>query len=80
MLLKYINTAMQQAHYELLKDQKKFYGEIASCKGVYATGKTLEACRQELEEVLEEWLLFRVSKNLSIPAIGSIKLRVKEVV
>ena len=58
---------------------KKFYGQIPNCKGVYATGKTLEECRDELEEILEEWLLFRISKNLEIPRMNGISLKVKEV-
>ena len=63
MLMEYLTSAMHKAHYEFLKDDKKFYGEIFECKGVYATGKTLEDCRDELEEVLEEWILFRISKE-----------------
>lgn len=78
MLMKYITTAMKQAHYELLKEGK-YYGEIPACKGVYATDDTLEECREELEEVLEEWLLFRIHRNLEIPAIRGVKLEVKEV-
>ena len=78
MLLKYISIAMHQAHYEFLKSDKKFYGEIDKCKGVYATAKTLEECREELEEVLEEWILFRVAKNLDIPSFNGISLKIKE--
>jgi len=78
MLMKYINAAMHQAKYEFLKSDGKFYGEIPVCKGVYAAAKTLEDCRDELEEVLEEWILFRISKNLNIPGIRGVKLEVKE--
>ena len=78
MLLQYISSALNQAHYEFLKGDRKYYGEIPGCKGVYAVGKTLEDCRKELAEVLEEWILFRVSKNLEIPAIKGIRLKVKE--
>ena len=80
MLLEYINNAMRHAHYELLKEDRKYYGEIPQCKGVYATAKTLEECREELAEVLEEWILFRVHKKLKLPAINGVKLSVKEVV
>ena len=79
MLIKYLTTAMHKAHYEFLKNDKKFYGEIPGCKGVYAIGKSLEECRDELEAVLEEWILFRVSRNLNLPVIDGIKLQVKEV-
>jgi predicted RNase H-like HicB family nuclease len=39
----------------------------------------LETCREELEEVLEEWVLFRVSRNLSLPIVDGIELVIKEV-
>jgi predicted RNase H-like HicB family nuclease len=79
MLTHYIRAAMQQAKYEVLTDDGSFYGEIPGFDGVYANAVTLESCREELEEVLEEWILFRVSKNLPVPPAGGIELVVKEV-
>jgi predicted RNase H-like HicB family nuclease len=67
MLLDYINAAMRQARYEILSDDGTFYGEIPTFNGIYANADSLEACRQELAEVLEEWILFRVSRNLPLP-------------
>jgi len=55
---------MHQARYEILQDDRTFYGEIPEFDEMYANADTLEACRDELEEVLEEWILFRVSRNL----------------
>ncbi len=78
MLTKYIKAAMRQASYEILKDDKTFYGEIQGFDGVYANAGTLEACREELEEVLEEWILLRVSRNLSLPVVDGISLNIKE--
>jgi predicted RNase H-like HicB family nuclease len=69
---------MRQARYEILPDDGTFYGEIPGFQGVYANAETLEACREELEEVLEEWVLFRVSKNLALPAADGIELTIKE--
>jgi predicted RNase H-like HicB family nuclease len=60
-------------------DDGAYYGEIPECRGVYANSKTLEDCREELREVLEEWVLFRVHKNLPIPAIDGIELNIREV-
>ena len=64
MLTNYIQAAMNQAKYEILPDDGYYYGEIPGLQGVYAHAKTAEACREELQEVLEEWILFRVSRNL----------------
>jgi predicted RNase H-like HicB family nuclease len=79
MLLDYINAAMRQAKYEILPDDGTFYGEIPLFDGIYANADTLEACREELAEVLEEWILFRVSRNLPLPTIDGIELSIKEV-
>jgi predicted RNase H-like HicB family nuclease len=79
MLMKYIQTAMRHAKYEILSDDGSFYGEIPICKGVYANAASLEECREQLEEVLEEWILFRVHKNLDLPVIDGIELTIKEV-
>jgi len=79
MLMKYIQAALRHASYEILPDDRSFYGEISVCNGVYANAATLEDCRDQLAEVLEEWVLFRVHKNLSLPVIDGIELTVKEV-
>jgi predicted RNase H-like HicB family nuclease len=79
MLLEYIDAALRHARYEILKDDGTYYGEIPECNGVYANAATLEACREELREVLEEWVLFRVHRHLSLPIIDGIELTIKEV-
>ena len=79
MLTKYIQIAMGRASYEILSDDGSFYGEIPGFDGVYANAETLEACREELEEVFEDWILFRVSKSLPLPVVDGIELTIKEV-
>ncbi len=64
MLTKYIRAAMGKARYEILPDDGTFYGEIVGFDGVWANADTLEACRDELEEVLEGWILLRVSLHM----------------
>lgn len=78
MLTKYLEAAMRHAHYEILTDDATYYGEIRKCRGVYANAPTLEECRSELEQVLEDWVLFRIYKNLAIPKIDGIKLTIKK--
>ncbi len=79
MLTKYLRAALHQARYEILTDDQSFYGEIPGFGGVYSNAATLETCREELAEVLEEWILFRISKNLSLPVVDGIELAIKEV-
>ncbi|QBQ53123.1 type II toxin-antitoxin system HicB family antitoxin [Nitrosococcus wardiae] len=80
MLMQYMQAAMRHAQYEILSDDGSFYGEIPPCRGVYANAASLEECREQLEEVLEEWILFRVHKNLDMPVIDGIELTIKEIV
>ena len=70
---------MRQAKYEILSDDKSYYGEIPDFQGVYANAETLEDCRNELAEVLEEWIFFRLSRNLSLPVVNGLRLAVEKV-
>jgi predicted RNase H-like HicB family nuclease len=79
MLLEYIQAGLRHAKYEILADDGSYYGEIPECNGVYANARTLEECRDQLAEVLEEWVLFRVHRNLGLTIIDSIELTIKEV-
>ena len=78
MLTAYLEAAMRSAHYELLPEDGQYYGEIPPCNGVYATAATLEECREQLREVLEEWVLFRVHRHLTLPVVAGVELAVKE--
>jgi predicted RNase H-like HicB family nuclease len=57
MLTEYIRAAMRRAKYEILWDDGTFYGEISGVQGVYANAATLEDCREQLQEVLEGWIV-----------------------
>jgi len=75
MLLEYIEEALRRARYEIIEDEEPYYGEIPELQGVWATGRTLEECRENLREVLEEWILLSVKRGLPIPALGEIAIR-----
>jgi predicted RNase H-like HicB family nuclease len=79
MLTNYIRNAMRRARYEILPDDGTIYGEIPGFDGVYANADNLETCRDELEEVLGEWILLRTYKNLVLPILDGIDLNIKEV-
>lgn len=62
---------MGKAHYEILPDDRTFYGEIEGFQGVYANADTLEACRDELEGALEGWTHVRCARGLALPSVSS---------
>jgi predicted RNase H-like HicB family nuclease len=76
MLTEYIRAAMRRAHYEILEDDGTFYGEIPGFDGVWANAVTLEGCREELEEVLEGWIVLSLSRNLPLPTVDGLSLEV----
>ena len=76
MLTEYIEEALERARYELIDDpDNPYYGEVPDLPGVWASGETLEACRRELKDVIEGWLLVSVKKSLPIPALGPLEIR-----
>jgi predicted RNase H-like HicB family nuclease len=70
----YLEAAMRLAQYEYLTEDGVYYGEIPPLAGVWATGKTLEDCQQELREVLEEWVALRQQWGQSLPPVEGISL------
>jgi predicted RNase H-like HicB family nuclease len=76
MLTDYIRAAMRRAHYEILEDEGTFYGEIPGFDGVWTSSDMLEGCREELEEVLEGWIVLSLSRNLPLPTVDGISLEI----
>ncbi len=66
MITDFINKKLDGAKYKLLKD-KTYFGELPGLRGLWANAKTLEACRKELQEVLEDWLVLSIKADHKIP-------------
>ena len=77
MLTEYINKAMHRAKYELLEDET-FYAEIPECPGVWANAPTLEACREDLQNVLEGWIILGLRLGHTLPILDDINLNLSE--
>jgi predicted RNase H-like HicB family nuclease len=77
MLTEYIRAAMRRATYEILSDST-FYGEIPGFQGVYANAETLEACREQLQEVLEGWIVLGLRLGHSLPVVEGVDLAVQQ--
>ena len=74
MLGEYFDAAMKKAEYEIIEDAT-FWGHIPGFQGVWANEPTLEACRNELKSVLEDWILVKLWDNDDdIPVIGKMYL------
>jgi predicted RNase H-like HicB family nuclease len=75
MLTEFIKKALALAHYELIQDKEPYYGEVSLLPGVWSTGKTLEECRDHLEQAIEDWLLFSLAKGYDIPDLDGLKIQ-----
>ena len=76
MITRYVASALERADYRLL-DDGTFAATVRGLRGVIATGATLEACRSDLADVIEEWVLVRVARRLSIPTLNGATIRVR---
>ena len=77
MIRRYLDAALERANYTELEDGT-YAAEVRGLRGVIATGRTLEACRKSLQEVIEERVLVRVSKGLDVPTLGGAKVRIRK--
>ena len=69
MFTKFIDKKLNMARYKKLKDGT-YFAEVPGVRGVWSNAKTKKACRTELKEVLEEWVLLKIHDQESIPGFS----------
>lgn len=62
----FIETQLARAEYKRDESVNAWAGWIKGLPGIYAQGDTLEEVRNELAEVLEEYLLVSLQENKSV--------------
>ena len=77
MLTDYIRHAMRHAHYEVMEN-RRFFGSIPQCRGVWGEGATLEECRDELDTALESWIVVGLRHGDTLPVIDGLDLNFKK--
>lgn len=78
MMVDYLTAAIERAEYKKLADGS-WFGEISGFEGVWANGTTVEECRRELIEVLEEWIILKIRDGDGVPVVKGIDLNIKKV-
>jgi predicted RNase H-like HicB family nuclease len=78
MLTNYIQAAMRRAEYETLEDGTVF-GRIPGFQGVWANAPAIDDCREELQEVLEDWILVGLRAHHHLPTVEGIDLNIADV-
>jgi predicted RNase H-like HicB family nuclease len=77
-LLNYCEKALQKAQYKRLNDGT-WFAEIEGFQGVWGNGLTVEECRQDLLEVLEEWIILKLQDGDPLPIIDGLAIKVTTV-
>lgn len=77
MLFEYIQGALEKAEYKKLENGT-WFAEIPGFEGVWANRETVEECRRELVEVLEEWLILKFRDRDPLPIINDIDINIRE--
>lgn len=72
MLASYLDQAMEIAVYEIIEEDRIYWGEIPGLQGVWAKHQTLEGCRRELREALSDWVALRLRLGLNVPEVARI--------
>lgn len=75
MFAEYLGKAMQRAQIEHIEDGS-YFGSIPGFQGVWSNAATEEACRQELREVLEGWILLQIADHMPLPTVDGLHLEV----
>ena len=78
MFSEYIEAALTQAEYKTIENDEPYFASVPDLPGVWATGNTIEECRKELIEVIEEWIVARLQRGLFIPPIGEHTIEVSK--
>lgn len=76
MISEYVECGLRKARYDKMEDGT-FVAEVPGLRGVIATARTLEKCRDRLAEVIEEWVLVRVARGLKVPALDGIRVGIR---
>jgi hypothetical protein len=75
MIRKYLDEAMRRAKYKILEDGT-CYGWVEELPGVWANKPNLEECRDELESVIDDWLLLGLRLGHHLPPLGDVDLNI----
>ncbi len=68
MLSEYISAALRRARYKSLENGS-YMATVVGLPGVIATGETIEKCREDLIEVIKEWISIRLQRGFAIPEL-----------
>lgn len=69
MLEAFIKAKLTSAKYKLLADGS-YFGNVPDIQGVWANAGSLEDCRNELAEVIEDWVILALRSGDEIAGLN----------
>ena len=73
----YIDFAMSIAEYEKL-DDGKYFGRVPGCSGAISVADSLEACKEEMRSVFEDWVLVGLRFKDELPILNGMNLNLNK--
>ena len=74
MISEYVQAALNETEYDWMEDEGEYFAAPPSIPGAWATGKTVEAARSELREVIEDMILVSARLGTKMPEVGGVSL------
>ncbi|RLC33455.1 MAG: type II toxin-antitoxin system HicB family antitoxin [Candidatus Nealsonbacteria bacterium] len=66
-ITQYIENLLRKAEYEYDKETGSWCASVADLPGVYAQGDTVEETREQLAEVIEDYILVSLREKQRLP-------------
>ncbi|HEU0116308.1 MAG TPA: hypothetical protein VFQ80_16585 [Thermomicrobiales bacterium] len=76
MLTASIQATLRRARCEWSPEDKLYYCDISGLPGVWSTGTTEGEAREELRDVLEDWIAVGLTLRQNFPILDGIEIRV----
>jgi len=70
----YIENLLRKAQYEYDKETKSWCASVKDLPGAYAQADTVEEVREQLAEVIEDYVLVSIREKQSLPDFKKLSL------
>ena len=75
-ITQYIENLLQKAEYEYDKETKSWCASIDDLPGAYAQADTVERVREQLSEVIEDYILVSIQERHSLPDFKKLSAKI----
>jgi predicted RNase H-like HicB family nuclease len=76
LLQKYIQASLRKAKYNFDEETQSYVAVVEELPLCWGQGNTHEEAREELENVIEGWVLLSIQRGESIPPMQSVNLNI----